>query len=238
MALGSPRLASLAVVALALVLAHFTSGCKSPAFSFEEDDSSAEAPAVELGRPLRPGFRHVYRKDPRRFKAIVGALRNRDHTVSLVGLHDPMSQGPLDYVFEARVSRIGRPSAFPTFLVGWVFGPIFGAPGWAGFQYDYEVRTELSVTRAGSDTPCFTTTVVDIYDLNYTSFEYSMLIYAWDFGFISGIVACSDELTEVRELEPVEAAFFLDEEISSHYLRRVVRAIEKAAADDLKRGAE
>ena len=148
---------------------------------------------------------------------------------------DPTLEGEPDYVVRVGLKIVGRPWGLRNFAVTWVFGPTFGAPGWAGMGYTYEVATELQLARVGAAAPFLSTTVIDTYRLIYTSDEYAWLIYFWDLGFLSGIVSTWDELADESELTPVEEAFFADEALCEHYLRRVTAALERAAAGDPER---
>lgn len=141
----------------------------------------------------------------------------------------------LEYVLRVGLRIVGRPSGLRNFAVTWVFGPTFGAPGWAGMGYTYEVVTEVHLARPGASAPFLSTTLRDSYDLVYTSDEYGWLIYFWDLGCISGIVSTWDELKDASEIAPVEEAFFADAGLRQHYLRRVTAAIERAAGADPER---
>jgi hypothetical protein len=222
-----------------LLSAHALGGCKAPEFYFEVEESSPEAPGSRLVEPVRLGTLQRYRSATRpRYDAILAALSERKHTlVNVVGAYDPLTQGEVDYLLETKISLIGRPHGLHNFWVAWVFGPIFGTPGWIGLYYDYEVQTSVSLTRPGREAPLFQTTILDLYGLSYTSDEYAWLIYMFDLGFLSGIWSCSDELTDPTELEPVEAGFLDHAALKEHYLRRVVNAIENAIACDRERAA-
>jgi len=148
---------------------------------------------------------------------------------------DPTLEGEPDYVVRVGLKIVGRPWGFRNFAVTWVFGPTFGAPGWAGMGYTYEVATEIQLARVGAAAPFASTTVIDTYRMIYTSDEYAWLIYFWDLGFLSGIVSTWDELADESELAPVEEVFFQDQALCEQYLRRVTAAIERAAAGDPQR---
>jgi hypothetical protein len=159
----------------------------------------------------------------------------RDDVAEEPSAPDPTLEGEPDYVIRVGLRIVGRPWGVRNFLVTWVFGPTFGAPGWAGMGYTYEVATEIQLARVGAAAPFTSTTVLDTYRLIYTSDEYAWLIYFWDLGCLSGIVSTWDELADESELAPVEEAFFADEALCEHYLRRVTAAIERAAGADPER---
>lgn len=210
------------------------SGAGSEPSDAKNEDSEAkgeEASAADPEAPSEPA-EPDHTSEPAEGEATGSPAGEAPAELAVV---DPTLSGEPDYEVQVGLKVVGRPWGFTNFAVTWVFGSMFGAPGWTGMEYTYEVATEIRLIRVGAKVPFLSTTVLDTYRLTYTSEEYAWLIYFWDLGFLSGIVSTWDELADESELGPVETAFFADEALCKQYLRRVMAAIEGAVASDLAR---
>lgn len=221
---------------LALPLALILAGCKAPVFSLVESTPATVSDST-LERPVRLGVIQQQAPALPRFRALVAALRARKHEVVLLGSDDAergqAAGQSVDYVLEPKFRLVGWPCPKLNLLVAWMVGPLFGAPGWAGLQYDYEVETELTLTRPGSAEPLLAAALLrDTYDLAYTSYYYAVMIYGVDGGVVTGFQSAFDELTETEEINPVEEGFLEHTELKEAYLRRIVNTIENAIARD------
>lgn len=212
-----------------LALTLIVAGCKSPAFTHVAS-TPASVPEAQLAQPVCLAV--VQRAGPAlpRLRGIVNALKTRRHTIVLL-FRKSQAKRP-DYILEPTFRIVGWPCPKLNLLVAWMVGPLFGAPGWAGLQYDYEVETILTLTRPGVPAPIFEATLKDTYELAYTSNYYAAMIYGIDGGVVTGFQSAFDELSEPEELEPVEAGFLKHEALKAEYERRVVDTIENAIAAD------
>ncbi|MGE0711034.1 MAG: hypothetical protein AB7N76_28515 [Planctomycetota bacterium] len=220
---------------LTLALTLLLAGCKAPVFSLVES-TPPSVRASTLERPVRLGLIQQPAPALLRFQALVEALRARKHEVSILG-REREGDRPLDYVLEAKFRLFGRPWPKTNLLVAWMVGPLFGATGWAGLHYDYEVETELTLARPGAPMPVVQKALLrDTYELAYTSRYYAAMIYGIDGGVVTGFQSAFDELTEPDELEPVEQGFLEHAELKALYLRRVVDSVENAISEDQREG--